>query len=322
MNDERLEQLPEGLYAQISTTRGDIWVRLFTEETPITVANFVGLVEGSLSGANKQGAYYDGLKFHRVIDNFMIQGGDPTGTGSGGPGYRFADEIVPSLKFDRPGLLAMANAGPATNGSQFFITHTPTPHLNGKHTIFGAVVSKDDQAVVDSIKQGDTMTSIVIHRKGKYVNYAVSQETFTALQAQGETAALRLKEELYASVIANIKERHPNVVRSDKGAYYVITQVGTGNVPKVGQEIKVHYAGSLLESGREFDSSYGRGEPLAFEAGTGLVIPGWDEAVMSMKVGEKRTLFLPPDLAYGAMGAGNGLIPPGAWLVFTMERMG
>ncbi len=184
MNDDRLSQLPEGLYAQIGTTRGDIWVKLFTEDTPITVANFVGLAEGTLSGANKQGKYYDGLKFHRVIDNFMIQGGDPTGTGSGGPGYRFVDEIVSTLKFDRPGLLAMANAGAGTNGSQFFITHTPTPHLNGKHTIFGEVVSKEDQAVVDAIKQGDVMMRVMIHRVGKYESYKVAQESFNNLQAK------------------------------------------------------------------------------------------------------------------------------------------
>lgn len=321
MNDDRLGQLTEGLYAQIGTTRGDIWVKLFADETPITVANFVGLAEGKLSGANKQGTYYDGLKFHRVINNFMIQGGDPTGTGSGGPGYRFVDEIVPSLKFDRPGLLAMANAGPGTNGSQFFITHTPTPHLTGKHTIFGEVVSKEDQAVVNSIKQGDTMTSITIHRVGaKFAEFTVSQEMFTALQAQKKEQERAASEKKNAAVIASIQESFPGAERSEKGAFYVITQPGRGAKPAVGQEIKVHYAGSLLDGGAEFDSSYGRGEPLAFKAGTGLVIAGWDEAVLSMKVGEKRTLVLPPELAYGEMGAGNGVIPPNAWLVFAMER--
>ncbi|MGB8353110.1 MAG: peptidylprolyl isomerase [Chthoniobacteraceae bacterium] len=136
---------------KIKTDKGDIEITMLASKTPVTVANFLNL-------ASKK--YYDGLKFHRVIPDFMVQGGDPTGTGSGGPGYKFEDEFVSDLKFDKAGLLAMANAGPRTNGSQIFITHVPTPHLNQKHTIFG--VTTKGQDVVNAIKQGDKITSIEI----------------------------------------------------------------------------------------------------------------------------------------------------------------
>jgi peptidyl-prolyl cis-trans isomerase B (cyclophilin B) len=139
--------------ATIKTNKGDIRLNLFEDQTPVTVANFVNLT---------QGGFYDGLKFHRVIADFMIQGGCPRGTGTGGPGYTFGDECTPELKHDRPGILSMANAGPNTNGSQFFITHVATPWLNGKHTVFGAVVDDSDMKTVNSIKQGDTIASIAI----------------------------------------------------------------------------------------------------------------------------------------------------------------
>ena len=159
--------LGDGLYAKINTTKGTITVKLTFEKTPLTVANFVGLAEGQIkNNAKAEGEpYYDGLKFHRVIKDFMIQGGDPSGTGAGGPGYSFKDEFDASLKHDRAGTLSMANAGPGTNGSQFFITHKDTPWLNGKHSVFGYVV--DGQSVVDMIEQGDMIKSIEIIRKGK-----------------------------------------------------------------------------------------------------------------------------------------------------------
>ncbi len=139
------------MHAVIDTDKGQIRLELYAEKTPLTVANFVNLAESG---------YYNGVTFHRVIANFMVQGGDPTGTGSGGPGYRFEDETRPELRHDSPGVLSMANAGPGTNGSQFFITHAPQPHLDGRHTVFGKVVS--GQNVVDSIAQGDAMNSVTI----------------------------------------------------------------------------------------------------------------------------------------------------------------
>lgn len=148
------ESMSEELSVTIATEKGDINLRLFPEQAPVTVANFVNLV---------QHGYYDGLIFHRVIPDFMIQGGCPQGTGTGGPGYKFEDETTPELAHDKPGKLSMANAGPGTNGSQFFVTHVPTPWLDGKHTVFGEVLSADDQKVVDDIAGGDKITKMTIH---------------------------------------------------------------------------------------------------------------------------------------------------------------
>src|ERR1019366_7015642 len=178
---EKKPKLEKGLYAEIETNKGKILIKLEFEKTPLTVANFVGLAEGKIKNtAKKEGVpFYDSLKFHREIPNFMIQGGDPQGTGMGGPGYAFKDECLPELKFDKPGLLAMANSGPKTNGSQFFITHVPTAWLNGKHTIFGEVITGQD--VVNSIQQGDVMVHIKIIRKGKAAKKFKADKVFAEL---------------------------------------------------------------------------------------------------------------------------------------------
>ena len=181
---EKKPTLEKGLYAEIQTNKGNMLLRLEFEKTPLTVANFVGLAEGKIKNTAKaEGVpYYDGLKFHRVIPNFMIQGGDPQGNGQGGPGYAFKDEFVPEFQFTGPGILAMANAGPTTNGSQFFITHKETPWLNNRHTIFGHIITGQD--VVNAIEQGDTIVHIKIIRKGKPAKKFKADKVFEELRAK------------------------------------------------------------------------------------------------------------------------------------------
>jgi peptidylprolyl isomerase len=313
--------MKDGLYAKIQTDKGDILLKLYYDKTPLTVVNFVSLAEGTmhLGGSTKalNTPFYDDLKFHRVIKDFMIQGGCPLGTGTGGPGYTFADECLPELQFDKPGLLAMANAGPGTNGSQFFITHVPTPHLNGKHTIFGRVIEGMD--VVNKIEQGDTIKHIEIIRAGsKAKNFKTGQAAFDEAEQAIENEKHKGKKQEQDKIKKMIKNKWPEARHTHSGMYFVVTKEGEGDTPKSGTTITAHYTGRLLADGRKFDSSYDRGEPIKFEVGVGKVIQGWDEALIHMKRGEKRTLIIPPKLAYGERGAG-GVIPPNAWLVFDVE---
>ena len=315
------KKMHDGLYAKIHTAKGDILLNLYYDKAPLTVINFVGLAEGTLTygGAEKPTGirFYDGLKFHRVIKDFMIQGGCPLGTGTGGPGYTFADEFDPELRFTGPGVLAMANAGPGTNGSQFFITHVATPHLNGKHTIFGHV--EEGQDVVDSITQNDEIKSIEIIRVGEEAeNFKTDQEAFEYRQANLNTTQEKSAAKEKEATIRMIKKKWPDYHFSHSGLYWVVNKEGTGNKPAPGTMISVHYTGRLLSNDKKFDSSYDRGEPIQFAVGTGRVIKGWDQALANMRKGEKRTLIIPPDLAYGSRGAG-GVIPPDAWLVFDVE---
>ena len=202
----------EGLFAVISTDKGDIAIELLYKDTPMTVTNFVGLAEGTLDAA-KGNPFYDGLKFHRVIADFMIQGGDPQGTGAGGPGYKFADEWCDKYAFDKPGYLAMANAGPNTNGSQFFITHVETPWLNGKHTIFGIVVDSDSQAVVNAVAQGDKMNSIKIYRQGADAEkFTATQADFNKMAEEAKKAALEAKKKANAAKIAAVENGEEGVL--------------------------------------------------------------------------------------------------------------
>jgi len=312
-------KLKDGMYVKFHTNRGEILCLLEYEKTPMTVANFVGLAEGTkeLGGGGKPGTrYYDGLAFHRVIPDFMIQGGCPLGTGTGGPGYTFPDEIDPSLKHDAPGILSMANAGPGTNGSQFFITHVPTPWLDGKHTVFGYVIS--GQSVVDAIKQGDVMETVEIIRVGK------DAEAFQADQAAFDQLVATIQErqrekELVAMETQKleIESKFPGAIATPSGLKYVVVEEGTGDAtPSKGTTVTAHYTGKLLD-GQKFDSSYDRNDPIKFPVGAGRVIKGWDEAFLSMKKGEKRILIIPPELGYGS--SGRGPIPPNAVMVFDVE---
>jgi peptidylprolyl isomerase len=308
-----------GLFARINTDRGDIVVKLEFEKTPLTVCNFVALAEGKMRVAGGK-PYYNGLTFHRVIQDFMIQGGDPAGNGSGGPGYNFPDEIVPSLKHDGPGILSMANAGPGTNGSQFFITHVTTPWLDGKHTVFGKVVEGQD--VVNAIEQGDKINSIIIIRNGSAAKkFKADQAVFDALLKDVNAAVAGKGKAQRDADVALISTKYPNAVQTPSGVKYIIQKKGAGNKPAPGKTVQVNYRGTFL-SGQIFDTSDSRGHPLEFPVGVGAVIKGWEEMVMDMQVGEKRVAIIPPELAYGERGAGNGAIPPNTFLVFEMELVG
>ena len=311
----RMQDFDPGLYAAIDTTRGEIVVELAYRRAPLTVANFVGLAEGNKDHNRDQQHFYDGLTFHRVIDDFMIQGGDPTGSGSGTPGYRFLDEFHPELRHDRPGVLSMANAGPDTNGSQFFITHGATPWLDDRHAVFGYVVTGQD--VVDAVEQGDAIESIRIVRVGSDAEaFAADQEAFDRLLDELQRREIAAHDAAQAEQFTVIAERFPELVRDDDGIWTQVVRQGDGATPGRGQEVSVHYTGSFLD-GAEFDSSRERG-PLRFAVGAGRVIAGWDIVVQQMRVGEQRRVVIPPELAYGERGAG-GVIPPGAFLVFDIE---
>jgi peptidylprolyl isomerase len=320
------QNLGDGLFARITTNRGDIIVRLEYQRTPLTVCNFVALAEGNMNASSGK-HFYDGLTFHRVISkangdsqDFMIQGGCPLGNGMGGPGYRFPDEIVPELKHDRPGVLSMANAGPGTNGSQFFITIVPTPHLDGRHTVFGYVVQGQD--IVNTTLQGDKIERVTIIRNGQDANaFRADQETFDRLKGQIEAANESRIQARRQADIEKINADFPDTLQTSSGIRYIIQKQGTGDKPANGKTVRVHYSGRLL-SGTVFDDSSLRGRPLEFQAGTGRVIQGWDETVLDMRTGEKRLVIIPPELAYGDNEVGNGLIPANSFLVFEMELVG
>jgi peptidylprolyl isomerase len=246
----------------------------------------------------------------------MIQGGDPTGTGRGGPGYSFPDEINADLTHSGEGILSMANAGPGTNGSQFFITHSAQAHLDGKHTVFGKVAEGMD--VVNSIKKGDKIDSITIVRVGKNAeSFVADQERFEALLNNYPDMEKQRNAEANKKALTEIKKKFPNLTEAKEGYYYIVEKEGESDkTPEKGKTVSTHYTGKFLD-GNVFDSSLKRGV-FKFSVGAGQVIQGWDLAFLSMKKGEKRTIILPPDLAYGARGAG-GVIPPNTWLVFEVE---
>ncbi len=342
--------LPEGIYAEIETNKGTVTVQLEYEKTPFTVANFITLAEGTNSAVapNYKGKkLYDGLTFHRVIQDFMIQGGDPLGNGSGDAGYKFSDEIT-DLKFDKGGLLAMANAGPGTNGSQFFITHKETPWLNGMHTIFGHVV-ENGMETVNKIVQNDQIVSITIIRNGakaeafnavkvfdeNYKKELIKQKEQAQLLAEDIKAFEQKYGPIFQEKANYFNQIQSKATKTTTGLQYFITQKGKGGKPKSGSIININYSG-FLENGMLFDSSladvskkFGKFDadraaanqyiPIQFEAGKrDGMIPGFLEGLEKMNLGDKAILFIPSALGYGEAGAG-GVIPPNANLIFEVE---
>jgi len=351
----------EGIFATISTNKGDIILQLEYDKAPITVANFISLAEGKntyITDKKLKGKpFFDGLKFHRVINDFMIQGGDPSGSGAGGTGYSFKDEFT-DLSFDKGGVLAMANSGPATNSSQFFITHKDTPWLNGKHTIFGSVTQGMD--IVNTIAQNDVITKVTIERKGKlakkfnaskvFANYydnkeedakkqalieAEKKEKQEVIDAENKKALIEKLTKVVADKVTFLSTTKATTTTTPSGLAYKVIQKGAGIKPVAGSTFFFHYAG-YFEDGTLFDSSY---EDVAkeygkfdanraaqngykafpFEAGKkDGMIPGFLEALALMSYGDKVVAFIPAKLAYGERGAG-GVIPPNTNLVFELE---
>ena len=302
-----------GLFATISTSKGEIKIELEFEKTPGTVGNFVGLSLGLISNSIKPlgEAYYNGLKFHRVINDFMIQAGCPFGTGTGDPGYKFDDEFHSELKHDRPGVISMANAGPSTNGSQFFITHVETPWLDNKHTVFGNVI--DGMDVVNSISQNDEIISVKINAVG---DKAKAFDAAKAFEDFNKSKADRIKKEK-ENELKMLKDLSKGFSKTSSGLLYKFEKENNSHKPSNGNKVKVHYKGMLLD-GTVFDSSFKRNQPIEFTLGVGQVIKGWDEGISLLGIGDKASFIIPSDLAYGAAGAG-GVIPPDATLVFEVE---
>ena len=307
--------MENGIYAKFNTSKGSILVKLTHDLTPGTVGNFVALAEGNMENKVKpQGVkFYDGLKFHRVIPDFMIQGGCPQGTGTGDPGYKFDDEFHQDLRHDAPGVLSMANSGPGSNGSQFFITHIATPWLDDKHTVFGNVIEGQD--VVDAVAQGDILESVEILRVGDEAKNWNAIEAFVGLKG----ARLKRAAALKAESEAKMEKLAAGFEKTESGLRYQFIQKGDGKQAENGKTVSVHYEGSL-ENGKVFDSSYPRKKPIEFKLGIGQVIEGWDEGIALLKVGDKARFVIPSDLGYGPAGAG-GVIPPNATLIFDVELM-
>ena len=319
--------LQDGLYANLETSKGDMLVKLEDKDAPVTVANFVGLAEGKIENKAKPKGkpYYDGTIFHRVIENFMLQGGDPLGTGMGDPGYKFEDEKN-NLKHTGKGILSMANSGPNTNGSQFFITQVATPWLDGKHTIFGKVVNGteviDQIAAVEKGANDKPKIDVVLNKvsvfgKGDAYKHYDAAKIFNEGKSkiQENNKAYTAKQE--AEAAKQLETLKAGMQTTASGLMYKINKIGSGKKVEAGNNIAVHYAGRLT-NGNEFDNSFKRGEPIEFPVGTGYVIKGWDEGLLLLNVGDEATFLIPPDLGYGARGAG-GVIPPNAWLIFDVQ---
>ena len=313
--------LGEGLYARMDTSKGEILIQLFYDKTPLTVINFAGLASGQkASNKETEGGFYDGLSFHRVIADFMVQGGDPTGTGRGGPGYKFKDEFHPELKHDAPGTLSMANSGPNTNGSQFFITHKATPWLDNKHTVFGRVVK--GQEVVDAIRQGDVINTIAIFAKGAAAQaFKYDQDAFDAILRQEKDAELNRQRADLDSFTARMALAFPDAlpITLARGIFYQILTPGEGEEIQVEQTAAIHFS-AKLENGQPLFNTRDQNKPVEFTLGAREIIPGLDLGVLGMKTGETRRLIVAYPLAFGPAGY-PGMVPPRSTVIFEVELM-
>tara|TARA_B100000929_G_scaffold85203_1_gene66490 strand:- start:11 stop:1126 length:1116 start_codon:yes stop_codon:yes gene_type:complete len=341
--------LEDGMYAKFDTSMGPFIAELYYEQTPITVASFVSLAEGNstmVDSTYKNKNFYDGIIFHRIIDGFVIQGGDPTGTGRGGPGYRFPDETIDSLSHESKGILSMANAGPGTNGSQFFITLAPTTNLDGRHTVFGKVVKGQD--VVDAIGKVETdpsdrpvkdvvINSVEIIRKGNSARKFDAPKVFeNELQKikEAEEEEARKLEEAKAENKAMFEKYQDEAKTLDSGLGIYILKEGEGPKPKIGQNVGVDYEGYFTDGGifdtskeevakkwdifNEMRSMQGGYAPLNTSYGPDApMIAGFNEGVQQMKVGDQAILYIPSHLAYGERG--RGPIEPNTDLVFIVN---
>lgn len=348
--EEKYPDLKDGMYAEIVTNKGTAVAELFYKDTPMTVANFVSLAEGNntkVDSAYQGKKFYNGIIFHRVIKDFMIQTGDPLGTGSGDPGYKFPDEIVDSLTHDKKGTLSMANSGPNTNGSQFFITLKATPWLDGKHTVFGEIVEGQD--VVDSIGTVKTkiadkpeteikMLEVNIIRKGKDAKSFDSETIFSdrLKKIEEETEEKeRIQKEKREKVAARYSELKTKAEKLESGLEIVFINKGDGKQPKMGNVVLVNYEGyfadgtafdtNIADRAKELDVFNERraADPRGYApmpvpySPDAQMIAGFKEGIQKMKVGDKAVLFLPAHLAYGERGAGP--IPPNTDLIFELE---
>ena len=342
--------LKDGLYADIQTNYGDMLAELYYKTTPGTVANFVSLAEGTntyVVDSLKGKRYYDGTKSHRVIKNFMLQAGDRTATGEGDPGYKFADEFVDTLRYTRKGQLGMANSGPATNGSQFFITEVATDWLNFRHTIFGQVIQGEDViSKITSVKTGAqdrpvdpvVIKKVEIIRVGKDAQKWDAPKVFDAFMKEQNAKAQKLESQKEKN-LALMAEQEAKAVVQPSGIKILKLKEGNGVKPQIGSDVLVNYAGFLRATGDLFDTNIAEiaKENDAYDAARAAdpqygyipyawkyspevgLIAGFKEALLSMKVGDRIRVFIPSALAYGKQGFGNGVIPPDADLMFEIE---
>ena len=303
--------LDDGIYAHIQTNKGEITVELAYKKAPLTVTNFIALAEGTKQSNKGLGTpYYDGLSFHRVIDQFMIQGGDPNGDGTGGPGYMFADEFS-DLIHDGPGVLSMANSGPNTNGSQFFITHVPTPWLDGKHSVFGSVVKGMD--VVNAIVQGDTIEMVKIERIGDEANeFIANEDSFNALVLKANEAIIAQQELRLQNFESYVVSNFPGAIQDELGYFTTITKNGNGSFASMGQIVTV----DIALSANTGEVMRPPGSPIPFPLGTGEIISIIETNVQKMTIGEERTAIATYESVFGNAPSGN--IPQDAFLIFDL----